>query len=70
MTETAPSGGEYPQTKNDATREADELAGLIESAVAANGWTSEVVQSGDGTVVLGLTAPSGRDFSLALNPTP
>jgi hypothetical protein len=71
----APDEAGDPATdQTDVQRESTDLLGLVQSQAEAKGWTSEVVQFGsgnnDGVTVLGLTSPSGRDFSLSLNPTP
>lgn len=66
----APDEAEEPAPdQTDEEREATDLAGLVQSSAEAQGWTSEIVQS-SGPTILGLTSPSGRDFSLTLNPTP
>lgn len=68
---TNPDNGPEIPDQTDEEREATDLAGLVQSSAEAKGWTSEVVQSGPaGNVILGLTSPSGRAFSLMLNPTP
>lgn len=55
--------------QTDEERELTSLLGLIQSQAEARGWASEVVQN-TGPAILGLTSPSGRDFSLSANPTP
>jgi hypothetical protein len=75
-----PDGGQYPQATTspdevaapDQTpeeREITDLLGLLQAQATEQGWTSDIVAAGDPTI-LGLTSPSGRDYSLSLNLTP
>lgn len=53
----------------DEHGELHNLQQLIEQSAADLGWTSEVVSHAD-PMVMGLTSPSGVDYSFSLNITP
>lgn len=56
--------------QTDEQRELTDLIGLVQSRAEAEGWQVEAVPSdAPSAVFLGLTSPSGRDFSLMANPT-
>lgn len=69
QTENADAVAAMAPDQTEAEAELTTLIGVIQREAEGLGWTSEVVQFSD-PVILGLTAPSGRGFSLSANPTP